>query len=73
MEPVLNLDLTIDEVNKIIAGLNSYKKDIESLSNKIISMSEQQIFEYNAKMQEQQEILSEENKKSENKKEKKEN
>ena len=73
MEPVLNLDLTIDEVNKIIAGLDSYKKDIESLSNKIISMSEKQIFEYNAKMQEQQEILSEENKKSENKKEKKEN
>lgn len=54
MQPNLNLSLTVDEVNKILMGLDLYQKDAKTLADKIISVAEGQIAEFNRKMQEAQ-------------------
>lgn len=55
MEPNLVLTLSVEEVNKILVGLDYYQKDIKGLSEKIVTISEGQIAEFNKKLQEEQE------------------
>lgn len=55
MEPNLVLTLSVDEVNKILVGLDYYQKDIKGLSERIVNVSEGQIAEFNKKLQEEQE------------------
>lgn len=55
MEPNLVLTLSVDEVNKILVGLDYYQKDIKGLSEKIVAISEGQIAEFNKKLKEEQE------------------
>lgn len=55
MEPNLVLTLSVEEVNKILVGLDYYQKDIKGLSEKIVAISEGQIAEFNKKLQEERE------------------
>ena len=55
MEPNLVLTLSVEEVTKILVGLDYYQKDIKGLSEKIVAISEGQIAEFNKKLQEEQE------------------
>lgn len=66
MNPILNLELTIEEVNKVLTGLESSKKDLDNLSQKIVRISQVQIDEYNKKLEEEQKKI-EEDKKSKDK------
>ena len=54
-EPILTLSLGVEEVNKILTGLDYYKKDVEGLAQKIVQVSQIQINEHNRKIQEEQE------------------
>ena len=54
-EPILTLSLGVEEVNKILTGLDYYKKDVEGLAQKIVQVSQIQINEHNRKLQEEQE------------------
>lgn len=53
-EPILTLSLGVEEVNKILTGLDYYKKDVEGLAQKIVQVSQIQINEHNRKLQEEQ-------------------
>lgn len=55
---LLTLNLEIEEVNKILTGLNYYKRDIENLAQRIVQVSQIQIDEHNQKIQEEQEKAS---------------
>ncbi len=70
-EPILTLSLGVEEVNKILTGLDYYKKDVEGLAQKIVQVSQIQINEHNRKLQEEQEKAGKEankkNKEGENK------
>lgn len=55
MEPSLILNLSVEEVNKILVGLDYYQRDAKALSDKIVTISEGQIAEFNKKVQEEQE------------------
>lgn len=70
-EPILTLSLGVEEVNKILTGLDYYKKDVEGLAQKIVQISQIQINEHNRKLQEEQEKAEKEankkNKEGENK------
>jgi hypothetical protein len=54
-EPILTLNLDVEEVNKILTGLDYYKRDVEGLAQKIVQVSQIQINEHNKKIQEEQE------------------
>lgn len=54
-DPILTLNLRVEEVNKILTGLNYYKQDIENLAQNIVQTSQTQINEHNKKMKEEQE------------------
>ena len=58
-EPILTLSLGVEEVNKILTGLDYYKKDVEGLAQKIVQVSQIQINEHNRKLQEEQEKVKE--------------
>ena len=51
----LKLELSLDDVNKLLTGLDYYKKDLDNLGQEIISVSQIQIDEYNKKLEEEQE------------------
>ena len=51
-EPVLTLSLEVEEVNKILTGLNYYQQDIENLAQKVVQMSQVQINEHNRQLKE---------------------
>lgn len=51
----LKLELSLDDVNKLLAGLGYYKKDLDDLGHEIISASQVQIDEYNEQVQKEQE------------------
>lgn len=62
-EPVLTLSLEVEEVNKILTGLNYYKQDIENLAQKVVQMSQVQINEHNRQLKEaEQKAIEETNK-----------
>lgn len=62
-EPVLTLSLEVEEVNKILTGLNYYKQDIENLAQKVVQMSQVQINEHNRQLKEdEQKAIEEANK-----------
>ena len=62
-EPVLTLSLEVEEVNKILTGLNYYKQDIENLAQKVVQMSQVQINEHNRQLKEaEQKVIEEANK-----------
>ena len=62
-EPVLTLNLEVEEVNKILTGLNYYKQDIENLAQKVVQMSQVQINEHNRQLKEaEQKVIEEANK-----------
>ena len=60
-EPILTLNLDVEEVNKILTGLDYYKRDVEGLAQKIVQVSQIQINEHNKKIQEEQEKAEKEN------------
>ena len=68
MEPNLILTLSVEEVNKILVGLDYYQKDIKGLSEKIVAVSEGQIAKYNKKMQEKNEKATQREEEAKNKK-----
>lgn len=72
MEPNLVLTLSVEEVNKILVGLDYYQKDIKELSKKIVSISEEQIAEFNKKLQKEQEEVAQNKEEIKNKKGKEE-
>ncbi len=51
----LKLELSLDDVNKLLTGLDYYKKYLDDLGQEIISVSQIQIDEYNKQLQEEQE------------------
>lgn len=62
-EPVLTLNLEVEEVNKILTGLNYYQQDIENLAQKVVQMSQVQINEHNRQLKEaEQKAIEEANK-----------
>lgn len=62
-EPVLTLSLEVEEVNKILTGLNYYQQDIENLAQKVVQMSQVQINEHNRQLKEaEQKAIEEANK-----------
>lgn len=62
-EPILTLQLEVEEVNKVLTGLNYYKNDIDRIAQKIVQTSQIQINEHNKKMQEaEQKVIEEANK-----------
>ena len=63
-EPVmLTLSLEVEEVNKVLTGLNYYKQDIENLAQKIVQVSQVQINEHNRQLEEaEQKAIEEANK-----------
>jgi len=62
-EPILTLQLEVEEVNKVLTGLNYYKNDIERIAQKIVQASQTQINEHNKKLQEaEQKVIEEANK-----------
>ena len=62
-EPVLTLSLEVEEVNKILTGLNYYQQDIENLAQKVVQMSQVQINEHNRQLKEaEQKEIEEANK-----------
>lgn len=62
-EPVLTLSLEVEEVNKILTGLNYYQQDIENLAQKVVQMSQVQINEHNRQLKEaEQKAIEETNK-----------
>lgn len=68
MEPNLILTLSVEEVNKILVGLDYYQKDIKGLSEKIVSVSEGQIAEFNKRLQEENEKATQSEEEAKNKK-----
>ena len=62
-EPILTLSLEVEEVNKVLTGLNYYKHDIEGLAQKIVQVSQAQINAHNAQLKEEQEKAEKENNK----------
>lgn len=75
-EPVLTLSLEVEEVNKILTGLNYYQQDIENLAQKVVQMSQIQINEHNRQLEEAEQKAIEEadkNNKKASKEEKGEN
>lgn len=70
-EPILTLSLGVEEVNKILTGLDYYKNDVEGLAQKIVQVSQIQINEHNRRLKEEQEKAEKEankkNKEGENK------
>ncbi len=60
-EPILTLNLDVEEVNKILTGLDYYQRDIEGLAQKIVQVSQIQINEHNQKIKEEQEKAEKEN------------
>ena len=51
-EPVmLTLSLEVEEVNKVLTGLNYYKQDIENLAQRIVQISQAQINEHNRQLE----------------------
>ena len=60
-EPViLTLNLEVEEVNKILTGLNYYKQDIENLAKKVVQISQVQINEHNKQLEEAEQKATEE-------------
>ena len=45
--PNIVLEVTVEDTNKIITGLNYYKKDLDELSQKIIADAQTQIAKFN--------------------------
>lgn len=72
MEPTLILSLSVEDVNKILSGLEYYQRDIKGLSDRIVSVSEQQIAEYNQKIKEEQKKVKKLEEEAKNKKGKEE-
>ena len=68
MEPNLILTLSVEEVNKILVGLDYYQKDIKGLSEKIVAVFEGQIAEFNKKLQEENEKAAQSEEEAKNKK-----
>lgn len=68
MEPNLILTLSVEEVNKILVGLDYYQKDIKGLSEKIVAVSEGQIAEFNKRLQEENEKATQSEEEVKNKK-----
>ena len=64
----LILTLSVEEVNKILVGLDYYQKDIKGLSEKIVAVSEGQIAEFNKKLQEENEKATQSEEEAKNKK-----
>ena len=59
----MNLQLEVEEVNKVLTGLNYYKNDIDRIAQKIVQTSQIQINEHNKKLQEaEQKAIEETNK-----------
>lgn len=62
-ELILTLQLEVEEVNKVLTGLNYYKNDIDRIAQKIVQTSQIQINEHNKKLQEaEQKDIEETNK-----------
>lgn len=62
-EPILTLQLEVEEVNKVLTGLNYYKNDIDRIAQKIVQTSQIQINEHNQKLQEaEKKVIEEANK-----------
>ena len=61
----LKLELSLDDVNKLLAGLDYYKQDLDNLGQKVITMSQSQIDEYNKQLKEEQEKIVQEAQESE--------
>ena len=62
-ELILTLQLEVEEVNKVLTGLNYYKNDIDRIAQKIVQTSQIQINEHNKKLQEaEQKAIEETNK-----------
>lgn len=62
-EPIITLQLEVEEVNKVLTGLNYYKNDIDRIAQKIVQTSQIQINEHNKKLQEaEKKVIEEANK-----------
>lgn len=62
-EPIITLQLEVEEVNKVLTGLNYYKNDIDRIAQKIVQTSQIQINEHNQKLQEaEKKVIEEANK-----------
>lgn len=57
----LNLELSLDDVNTLLRGLDYYKLSLDNLGQSILQTSQIQIDEYNKKIEEEQQKMQEEN------------